>query len=254
MFPVPFAAVQTQLGWAYANDVNLLAAGSSNPSVGSTGTGIYHGKAGTDVSVMITGSGERRIYVAKVPKYTNPSAKLKRQIKGRSRKTRSVSTRAASTDNFFMKQDYLQQYRTLEVDLKLDTQLTLVDANHTLCDGAFCCHFELQWNPLAANGSANASYYSYRVGAYDGWRKEDGGEGNYLRNCGLFSCTGPEIDDCGKLGAADVQHRVTFLKVNIEATFPKSSEFLPMPNSLLDNLLPLEPSQFVWQEEEANNG
>lgn len=254
MLPVPFAAVQTQLGWAYSNDVNLLAAGSSMPSVGSTGTGIYHGKAGTDVSVMTVGSGERRIYVANVPKYTDSSAKLQRQIKRRSRKTRSVSTRAATTENFFMKRDYLQQYRTLELDLMWDTGIIWVDVNKTVCDGDFCCNFNLQWNPLAANESANASYYSYRLGAYDGWRKEDSGEGNYLRNCGLFSCTGPEIEDCGKLGNADVEHRVIFLKVNIEATYPKSSQFLPMPNSLLDNLLPLEPSQFVWVEEEVNNG
>lgn len=44
---LPFlTALQAQQAWAYANNVNLLAAGGSNPSVGSTGSGIYHGTHG----------------------------------------------------------------------------------------------------------------------------------------------------------------------------------------------------------------
>lgn len=37
------SAAQTQFAWAYAEDVNLLAAGYSKPSAGNTGSGIYLG-------------------------------------------------------------------------------------------------------------------------------------------------------------------------------------------------------------------
>lgn len=50
---LPFlTAVQAQQGWAYKNEVNFIAAGASFPMVGSTGSGIYHGKAGALNAVM----------------------------------------------------------------------------------------------------------------------------------------------------------------------------------------------------------
>lgn len=36
-------AVQTQAGWSFAEDVNLLASGYNRPDVGSAGSGIYLG-------------------------------------------------------------------------------------------------------------------------------------------------------------------------------------------------------------------
>lgn len=47
-----FTAVQIQQSWAYKNNVNLLAAGRNLPSVGSTGSGIYHGRFGPLTAVM----------------------------------------------------------------------------------------------------------------------------------------------------------------------------------------------------------
>lgn len=45
---LPFLnAVQIQQAWAYANNVNLLAAGGNFPPQGSGGSGIYHGTFGT---------------------------------------------------------------------------------------------------------------------------------------------------------------------------------------------------------------
>lgn len=50
---LPFlTAVQIQQGWAFENNVNLLAAGANYPKVGSTGTGVYAGKRGRIVSIM----------------------------------------------------------------------------------------------------------------------------------------------------------------------------------------------------------
>ena len=50
---LPFlTAVQIQQNWAYANNVNLLAAGANNPSVGNTGSGIYAGNQGAVTALM----------------------------------------------------------------------------------------------------------------------------------------------------------------------------------------------------------
>jgi len=36
-------AVQTQMGWSFAENVNLLASGYNRPSFGNAGSGIYLG-------------------------------------------------------------------------------------------------------------------------------------------------------------------------------------------------------------------
>lgn len=44
---LPFlSAAQIQQSWAYKHNVNFLAAGSSIPMIGSTGSGIYHARTG----------------------------------------------------------------------------------------------------------------------------------------------------------------------------------------------------------------
>lgn len=65
---LPFlTAVQLQQYWAYSNNVNLLASGSKNPAVASTGTGIYAGRKGSLISVM-EGNSSSKLYTATVPK------------------------------------------------------------------------------------------------------------------------------------------------------------------------------------------
>lgn len=50
---LPFLnAVQPQFSWAFKHNVNFLAAGANLPQIGSTGSGIFHGKAGSLTSVM----------------------------------------------------------------------------------------------------------------------------------------------------------------------------------------------------------
>ncbi|TDG38550.1 hypothetical protein AWZ03_015028, partial [Drosophila navojoa] len=247
---LPFlTAVQVQLGWSYANDVNLLAAGSSHTEYGSTGTGIFNGRKGTITSVMNLDEGERRIYVAQVPKYPSSAVTSQRRVATQRQKQRlgqSLEQRALarSSAGFKMKRDdalelyesvWLQQERNVTKDV---------------CHGSLCCHFELEWSPVQAGESPSG----YRVGAFDGWRNEQDVDNNYVRNCGIFVCSGPNIEDCGLLLNATASNR-NFSRLLIEASYPKSQEFLLTPNSVRDNLLPLEPSQFEWsvQEEEQSH-
>lgn len=65
---MPFlTAVQVQQGWAFKNNVNLLASGANNPILGSTGTGIFAGRKGSLASVM-EGGRKTTLFTATVPK------------------------------------------------------------------------------------------------------------------------------------------------------------------------------------------
>ncbi|KAH8318379.1 hypothetical protein KR074_000479, partial [Drosophila pseudoananassae] len=243
---LPFhTAVQIQQGWAYSNDVNLLAAGASLPSDGSTGTGIYNGRSGTLISVMRQDSGERTIYVAQVPKYSSSRSILKRA-------RRSTPRQVATSSSISLMRDQLEDYETESVEL--GESPTPGNLSRTLCQGSFCCHFNISWRFLEET-EENASFYSYRIGAFDGLPKRDVAEANYIRNCGLFSCSGSGIEDCGQLlpNSGELQQsRIAFTHVEIGVTFPESREFLLIPMSLLDNLIPLEPSQFEWAQDKAS--
>ncbi|EDW05984.2 uncharacterized protein Dmoj_GI16172 [Drosophila mojavensis] len=236
-----YTAVQVQLGWAYGNDVNLLAAGASRIEYGSTGSGIYNGRKGTLTSVIKLTENERRIYVAQVPKY-------KRTEQRRQHRTVKQKTQTTSS-GFVMTRDYIEQYNTTWMSLEYAGNAT---AN--VCHGKLCCHFELEWNELLNMEVGNRRIFGYRLGAYDGWRNEPNVDPNYVRNCGIFACSGVTLDDCGYMLSPD-QLRFNLSRLVIEAKYPKSEEILLMPNSVRDNLLPLEPSQFEWsvQEEEDSH-
>lgn len=234
-FPVSIfnPAVQVHQAWSYGNNVNLLAAGSSSPSVGSTGTGIYNGRNGIIKAVMNQGLGERQLYVAQVPKY--------RQLKKRSLNAPSdIKTRQIMPD-IYLKRDYLESYETRVVDLFNSTSL-----KHEMCykNTTMCCKFELKWQALEAN--ENTKHYQYRLAVYEGLRNEVAAETNEIKNCAVISCIGTELSDCGKQFTTDVD--VVFENITITTTMPQALEYLIMPNSLTSDLMPLPVNKFKWQE------
>lgn len=52
--PLHVTAVEAQTSWSYGLDVNFLAAGYNNPSVGSAGSGVYAGRTGPIKAIMPT--------------------------------------------------------------------------------------------------------------------------------------------------------------------------------------------------------
>ncbi|KAH8361270.1 hypothetical protein KR200_012106, partial [Drosophila serrata] len=236
IFSLFFSAVQIQQGWAYAQNVNLLAAGASRPSVGSTGSGIFHGRQGTLTSVMKHDIGERAIYVAQVPKITR-----------RSRRALQDTRQLPASTDFYMMRDALEIYETQL--LQLDVGSNGSSTGH-ICQDSFCCNYDLVWRPQEGPVAQNAKYYSYRVGVYDGVRKDQNVDSNYIRNCGLFACLGERIEECGLLPEEGVspQSPVIFTRLAIKVTYPEYRHFLLIPDTLMDNLMPLEPNQFEWSQ------
>lgn len=227
-------AVQVHQAWSYSNNVNLLAAGSSNPLVGSTGTGIYNGRKGIIKAVMNQGKGVRQLYTAQVPKY--------RHLTKRSLSTTSKAIKAKLTmPDIYLKRDYLESYQTHVVDLLNSTSL-----KHEMCftNSTLCCKFELKWQSVQL--TTNTRYYQYRLGVYDDLRNEAAAETNELKNCAVFSCIGPNITDCGKQFTPDVD--IVFENITITTTMPQAEQYLIMPNSLKADLMPLPVNQFKWQK------
>lgn len=228
-------AVQVHQGWSYGNDVNFLAAGASNPVVGSTGSGIYNGRKGILVGTMSMGRGERTLYVAQVPKYEDQRQRLRRETPG--------VPRLSLRPDINLKRDYLQSYETVMVDLSASNHLV-----QEVCynESSFCCNFELKWKPVSFK--EDSSHYYYRLGAYDGLRNDVVDETNELKNCALFSCIGLDIMDCGKIYSIDSD--VIFENVTITATYPKAKGFLLMPNSLTAaDIMPVPVNNFEWSTE-----
>ncbi|TDG38602.1 hypothetical protein AWZ03_014976, partial [Drosophila navojoa] len=195
---------------------------------------------------------ERRIYVAQVPKYKRIEQRRQHrtvsQIRKRVRQPTPEQKTQTTSSGFVMTRDYIEQYNTTWLDQELAGS-----AKAEVCHGKLCCHFELEWSPIDTE-IGNKNKFGYRLGAYDGWRNQPNVDPNYIRNCGIFACSGVTLDDCGYMLSPD-QLRLNLSRILIEAKFPKSQEILLMPNSVRDNLLPLEPSQFEWsvQEEEKSH-
>lgn len=186
---------------------------------------------------MNQGYGERKLYVAQVPKYSAELQRSKRQISNEL----ELKNKNLPSPDIFLKRDYLEQY---------DSELLDLNANATyieLCykQSEFCCNFELEYDTSGL--SDNSSHYIYRLAAYDGWRNENAAEKNQLKNCALFACSSENITDCGTVQSIDAD--VIFNKLIVTASFPIVEQYLLMPNSLkAEDLLPLTSDQFYWEQ------
>ncbi|XP_017477046.1 PREDICTED: vanin-like protein 2 [Rhagoletis zephyria] len=252
---LPFlTAVQVQQSWSYINDVNFLAAGANRPAVGSTGTGIYAGREGALVSVMNTGSGVRQLYVAQVPKLGQTQNGLQVTREHKSTTPALQQAPRLSQADIFLKRDYMEEYNTMEVN----HNSSVIMLWYSLCYKKFCCSFTLwPYHVNSAPLAADEEHYVYRVGVFEGRRYETGAETtNALRTCAVFACTGPNITDCGTLFAANVTQKrhIGFTRIMIEADFPTVNQSLLMPNSLRDDLLPLDVNEFEWDESQNEDG
>uniref|UniRef100_A0A1A9WT10 CN hydrolase domain-containing protein n=1 Tax=Glossina brevipalpis TaxID=37001 RepID=A0A1A9WT10_9MUSC len=234
---LPFlTAVQLQLGWSWGNNVNLLAAGASYPINGSTGSGIYAGESGILVSTMVTGNvGERKLYKAKVPK-RNMNI--------------SLPILASSTlieDNLpkhlrLLKDPQIENFNSILLNFQQQSDIE----RETLCHGDFCCQFNISASTM---NSSLPNYYYYRLGVFDGKRTYEKKEWSNIRICSLYACVTEAISSCGELSITNnLKSSVIFRNISIKGLFKKSKHLLIMPNSLENNLLPIQATKVNWSK------
>lgn len=242
-----FVAIQTQFAWSYANNVNLLSAGASNPKLGSSGTGIFNGQNGIITAKMtISGDGEQILYTGLVPKHgITQSHPLQ------------PNQQPAVQRNIHLLRDRVQNYITEEINLL--TANSTLDKKLCSAQNSFCCYFSLEWegsanlnsNIISTNNDGDIKQYHYRMAVFDGLRDNATDiDLNYIKNCAIFTCTDNTIGSCGTVfnesfGGSEF---VNWKRITIAAKYPKVKQFLLMPNTLTDNqLMPLHPDSFDWR-------
>lgn len=163
-----FLAVQAQEMFSEATDVNFLASGANNPSIGSGGSGIYEGRSGPKVEGIVAGGGNR-VFVAQVGSDDSNDIPEKRD----------VDADAKDLDGFRLKRDNIGGYTTML--LVLETSRVQQRLCHEMDDdkGEFCCDFDVK---LVVDDGVEEleEYYTYRMAAYSGVRSFSG---KFIQNC-----------------------------------------------------------------------
>lgn len=226
-----------------------MAAGASYPQSGTTGTGIYAGREGSLISVMVKeGEGERKLYKAQVPKvryrqYKN-TPKLKRLSQASANIMEETSVRANLSGIRLMKDPQIENYNSVLMDLTKSH-----DVFEELCHGDLCCSFGYNVEVLSTSGNIS-SHYTYRLGVFEGRRSYEKDQWSDIKVCAVYACANEDPHSCGQV--PETEHnsspiRITYL--HIKGSFPKVKKFLIMPTTVDDELNPLSGGKFIWKNE-----
>lgn len=235
----PFlTAVQFQQNWAYTNNVNLLAAGANNPSVGSTGTGIYNGRKGPIISAMHANA-ETKLYVAEIEKI--PSSTSITRIE-------TPKNDPSEMLKLKLKRDQLELSNHKKIDL------TKSSINEDLCYyDDVCCSFDisLEIKEELVEGNDDLYSYSYRMIIFDGVRTYDGFATGGTFICGIIACLDPDdIWSCGWRfnETQQVSNSVQFNSIKLFGRFKGGTHIMSLPNGLDTDIMPFYVNDFVFEE------
>ncbi|KAH8265862.1 hypothetical protein KR038_006338, partial [Drosophila bunnanda] len=250
---LPFlTASQFQQGWAWANRVNLLAAGASLPLAGISGSGIYAARQGALARLMVTdqAEGERKLLLASVPK--NPDVEELEDScseKGEPPKVEQSLEKASPLVLKLLQQPELRKFNTWELPMVAGSSVA-----KRLCQADLCCEFEAHWT-LVGSPSGPAPP-TYRLGVWVGERRYEEEQYSTIRLCGLFACGNSSVESCGLVGDSDewAGDHVEFMHLSIRGEFVHKPRCLIMPSTVTrGQLYALQPSQFSWSQEESVN-
>jgi len=246
-----FAAVQAQASWSYGLDVNFLAAGYNNPSVGSAGSGIYAGRAGPIIAIMPTAP-TTQVLVANVTKKTSQNSKfnLKHLSNGdniiEEFPLENIFSNSIAEDNSRIKmfRDYLEPYETL-----------LLNEGHfvgerRLCHNELCCDFQLDMHPDRQDQNTSVKDYVYRLAVFNGIRSHTYATAG-VQVCAVIFCTNSSLSSCGY--EFEMPEQAAFLTVfksiHISGNF-RLDNSTQLPNTLVQGYGVLLPECFQFTREE----
>ncbi|XP_017871777.1 PREDICTED: vanin-like protein 3 isoform X2 [Drosophila arizonae] len=238
---LPFlTASQFQQGWAWANNVNLLAAGASLPHGGISGSGIYAGRRGALVRRMVgdTHVGQRQLLLARVPRYSQSLQEQELELD-------EERAGPAQRQLVMLQQPQLEDFASWLVPLLNGSR-----QHRRLCQQDLCCDFELQLE--LPSDATQQPEYSYRAGVFVGQRRYEEEQYSVVRLCGLFACRNESILSCGQLAAAPAEEpaagsrSITFSWLRIRGEFVRRQRRLLMPSTLSAALYALQATEFEW--------
>ncbi|XP_052739170.1 vanin-like protein 1 [Bicyclus anynana] len=229
-------AVEIQQAYAHTMNVNFLTAGANNVKVGSTGSGIFSGKAGALVSLM-TGVPITKLLFAKVPKVPG-------QVTGTY--PGPIYDDPVDQDNLFLKTDpslLSHVSRLLKTGFE---EFTLVDKD-------VYCQFRVR---LSERNGEMAPFY--RAFAHDSFnvyaRRQMGTAG-----CSIVSCKNEDLNSCYyRFNHSEVYTEIEELEIKMTSrrvhynTSLKCDDIEYYPMSFTNNKFPLNPQNYTFENENRN--
>ncbi|XP_031634793.1 vanin-like protein 2 [Contarinia nasturtii] len=244
-------SAQYQNSWAYANNVNLLAANQNIPVVQCSGSGIYSGRSGA-LKVFVSETAATKILIANVPVdlpanddvlSTFESDEVGKEMK---LDTRSVYYSEENKGMQYisnMNQDNLTEFSVKFLNFhKSNSQAG------TVCNNGICCYYNIEVTDKGEQ-EGNTSY-SYAISVFSGYRHYKSIK-NLLTGqevCSLIACTEMNSkDSCGlRLPVSQIHNRFNFKKLDLRTVLP-ITHMKTMPNTLTQELLPLKSTEFEHQ-------
>ncbi|XP_043500326.1 vanin-like protein 1 [Polistes fuscatus] len=231
----PFlTAIQTQFGWAFAENVNLLAAGYNDPSAGNSGSGIYHGSSHTN-KVKLSHKRTTELIIDVVPKKVNilknqetKDAKQHVHVHDELRRKRETT----NVNNLKLLRDNITLFKTEVLNSNVSSK--------TICHHDHCCDFTVKVNKIDTK-------VKYRLVVYNGIRNYANIRYVGTRVCSVIQCSDDTLESCG----STLDSQTTFQEISISGRFDASKNSLIMPNTLKTDLLPI--MEFSYEEHLHND-
>lgn len=153
-------AVQFQQSWAYANNVNLLAANANSQRYNASGSGIYAGRLGALKVFSSPTKAITKVLVAKVPTQLPPDDYTVTEGVPQNVQRYSIESMQQQNEIDFNENESVQHLydKTIgQEDMKLYAVEFLDFAerlrhNGTICDGKICCDYDID---ISDNGAQN---------------------------------------------------------------------------------------------------
>ena len=235
-------AVEAQTSWSYGLDVNFLAAGYNNPSVGSAGSGIYAGRTGPIKAVMPTVR-TTQLLVANVTKKTSQKSDV---LNGEELPYESNFSNglAESNSGIKMKRDYLEPYETLLLDEGHSA------SEHRLCSNGLCCDFQVEIHSDGKDQKSPVEDYVYRLAVFDGIRSYVYVTAG-IQVCAIIFCTNSSLSSCGyEFEMPDrAPFNTVFYNIRISGNF-RLDNSTQLPATLVHGYGVLSPDAFQFTREE----
>ncbi|KPJ15957.1 Vanin-like protein 2 [Papilio machaon] len=225
-------AVEIQEAYTYAMNVNFLAAGANNVRVGSAGSGIYSGKAGSLISIM-PGVPTTRLLVAKVPKVPG---EIKEDYPG------PIRDDPKALDSLVLISD---------PSLPSHTSRPLVSGSQefTLTTNEVSCKFTVKLQ--LKDGEQGPRYMALAKDGINTYSRKDLG----VANCAVVACKNDSIKSCpyrfdmtqDNVVIEDLVIEMTS-RVHHYNTSLQCDDIVYFPISFTNNKFPVRPKNFTFLE------
>lgn len=90
---------------------------------------------------------------------------------------------------------------------------------------------------------------------YHGNRTFDGFADGLVYSCAILACKNESLSSCGVRfeDTSVVENSIEFEKIKISGLFKDSDQFFTIPSSVDTNIIPLHPTDFIYDESRTFN-